>query len=337
MVSNGPYVLKERRPNGFVRLEKNARFYDEGQVRIDTVVYYPTVDPNAALLRFRDGELDSNNDIPLDRFESLRTQQPGQVVVTPKLQTRYIGFNTKARVFADHRVRQALTMAVDRQRLAQDIMRGLYLPTEAFVPPGIANYPGSTLPSWTSSSMAARAARARALLRSAGYEAGRPLRFTYRIGSGADARRRAVALAAMWREVGVEAEILATEPTTHDAAVRAGDFEAAELAWTADYNDPLTYLFLLDSHTGPLNATRYANPDFDALLGRARAVGDLRERGALLARAEAVGLEEAPIAPILTGTSRLLIAPYLKGLQPNPVGRFATRFMWIDPTLRSTK
>ncbi len=327
LVSNGPFRLARWRPNDFVRLDRNSRFYDAYNVALDTVIYYPTDDQNAALRRFRAGELDMNNAVPVQHMAWLREEMPDALRITPRLQTAYVTFNTRRAPFDDGRVRRALSMAVDRDVLAEEIMAGVNLPAHAFVPPGIANYPHTERLAWHDISPVERRLRARDLLAEAGFDAQAPLRFEYRFWGGTDNRRRAIAVAAMWKDVGVEADLVETEIKTHLAALRAADFAVAEAGWVADFNDPVNFLSLFDSAMGQLNYSGFADPAYDALLVEAAGLLDLEARGAVLARAERRLLQASPIAPLLYGTTRHLVAPHVTGFTPNAIGRHPSQFL----------
>ncbi len=334
MVSNGAYTLSDWRPNEVIRLEKNPTYFDAPTVAIDTVFVYPTEDRGAAIRRFRAGELDSNSDVPAAQVPLLRETMPQVLRISPRLQTLYVTFNTRIAPFDDPRVRTALAMALDRRTIAEDIFNGLFVPAYAFVPPGIANYPGTARFGWADDAIADRRAKARSLLEEAGFSDETPLRFTFRVYSGTDNRRRAVAMAAMWADIGVEARILQAENKSHLAAVRAGNFEVADANWVADFNDPVNYLFLLDSETGQLNYSGYANPAYDALLARAERTLDLTARGALLSEAETMMLADTPIAPVLYGTNRAVVGPHVRGYVDNAVNEHPTRFLRIDEAAR---
>ncbi len=334
MVSNGPYMLVEWRPNDFVHLEKNPYFYDAENVAIDETYFYPTDNTPAALRRFRAGELDSNNDFPIQQIDFLKENYPEETRIHPFLVTTYVVFNTAQAPFDNRNLRTALAMSIDRETIARDIMKTDQTPAYSLVPPGIRNYPHTARFEWADWTMEERIAAARELMEQEGYGPDNPLEILYRHREGIDNRRRAVAVAAMWKQIHVEAQLQNTETKTHYQDLRAGNFSIADAGWVADFNDAKNYLFLLESDTGQLNYGNYDNPVFDDLLEQSDNTTDLEARGELLSQAEQVMLDDAPMIPILFDTSRNLVGAHLIGFVDNVNDYHPTRFMSIDESKR---
>jgi oligopeptide transport system substrate-binding protein len=331
-VSNGAYVLKEAVPGSHIRLDKNARFHDAANVRIEQVRFYPCSDLAAAARRFQAGEVHSTGDIPADQVRTLREKLGGQVQVSPYLGTYYLAVNTSKAPFNDVRVRQALSLAIDREFLAEQIWSGLMLPAYAFVPPGIGNYgEPAYLPS-KSQSPVERENRARALLKAAGYGPGKPLRVEIRYNTTDNNRATVVAIGDMWKQVGVETRFINTDARTHFAHLRdGGDFDVARAGWIADYSDPQNFLFLLESHNKGFNYARYSNKEYDDLMKRAAEVLDASARRKVLFQAETLITRDQPFIPVLYYSNRNLISSKLEGFTPNLRGANATRFMTLKP------
>ena len=111
------------------------------------------------------------------------------------------------------------------------------------------------------------------------------------------------------------------------ARLRQSDFEVADGGWLADYNDPLNYLYLLDSATGQQNYGNYNNPEFDALLQQASQERDLEKRAGIFAKAEAIMLEEAPITPMWFEVTKNLVDPTLTGWAENAEDNHRSRWL----------
>jgi oligopeptide transport system substrate-binding protein len=142
-VSNGPYILKEWKPNDHITLVKNPKFYDAAHVRVTKVIYYPTTDANAGLRRLRAGELDTQDGIPAEKILWLRAHMPQLLHPVPQLTLEFIVANQSRKPFDDARVRKALNVAIDRDVITAKITRMGEIPAYHIVPPGTANYPGS--------------------------------------------------------------------------------------------------------------------------------------------------------------------------------------------------
>ena len=139
-VSNGAYVLKEWVPGSHIALEKNPQFHDAANVSIASIRYYPCSDLAAAARRFEAGEVHSTTDIPADQVKRLKEKFGDQVKISPYLGTYYLAVNTTKAPLNDMRVRQALSLMLDREFIAEQIWSGTMLPAYSFVPPGTGNY-----------------------------------------------------------------------------------------------------------------------------------------------------------------------------------------------------
>ena len=305
------FTLAEWQPQGFVRLAKNPHFRAARSVRLAAVRYFPTADRNAAYSRYRNGELDIIGDFPPGEIDWLRRELPGHVHLSPLLSIMYLVFNVARPPFDDVRVRRALALAIDRELLTGRVLRSGEAPSFSFVPPLVANH-RSAVPR-----RAADAETARSLLAEAGYGADNPLRATLRYIAGADGKKVHVAIAAMWRSIGVETVLHHAELNAHFAELRQGNFEVAQAGWFGE-NNPEQYLELLMSTTGDVNYGRFANAEVDALMFRAKDTADLDARLALLRQAEAAALALNPVVPLYSATIRSLVHPRITGWRANP-------------------
>ena len=333
MVSNGPYILESWAPHDHVKTVKNPLFYDAANVAIDEVFYYPTDDQSSALNRFRVQEIDANIGslgFPVSQTDWLRENMPGQAYITPQLANAYITLNLRKPPFSDKRVRRAFSLCVDRRTLAEKVVRDGRLPAHAFVPPGTANYKNTAQLDFADWSMEERRKEAAYLMAEAGYNANNLLVFEYLYMAGIDSRRSAVVLAAMLKQCNMIMRLIANEPRVHYDLVQGADFIAAVAAWAADYDDPHTFLFLIDSRSGAYNYGAYHNPEYDQLMDKAAAILDIDERAKVLARAEQIALDDVAIVPTSFPTSKMLVAPYVKGFVPNANMIHRNRWMRIE-------
>ncbi|HEX7727345.1 MAG TPA: peptide ABC transporter substrate-binding protein [Rhizomicrobium sp.] len=330
IATNGPYVLKEWVPNDHITVIKNPHFYDAKNVRIETVNYYPTQDYAAALKRFRAGEFDITEGVPSSEFAWLRDNLPGTLRVTPYVSIAYVQFNLTKAPFNDVRVRRAVSMAIDREIMANRVMRAGESAAYAMVPPHIPGYPGKPRLDFIGMTMAQRIARAKALLVEAGYGPNNPLAFDYNFQGTSDARLIAVALQSMWKGIGANVSLRPADAQVHYNQLRRQHFQAAWAGWSADYNDAKDFLFLGQTSSNDMNIGRYSNPKFDALVAQSDVTRDPAERAMVLQRAEQIMLDDSPFAPVYYGVSRNIVSKQVRNWIGNDVNINRTRYIQLD-------
>ena len=331
-VSNGPYRIVSWRLGDRIKAVKNPRFWDADKVCVDEVSYYPTTDNISAERQVKRGELDINSDIQSNRIAFLRQQMPGYVQTHTYLGVAYLAFNSNVAALKDARVRQALSMAIDREFITAKLMRGGQSPAYTFVPPGVANYQGAKPPAWAGWTFERRQTEARRLLAAAGYGPGNPLKIEIKHRNSADPTLIMPAIQADWKEVGVNARLAQNEVQIAYASYRARDFEVADAAWVADYDDPMSFLYLMNSTTGAQNYGDYNSPVFDALLAKADNEPDAGVRAGVLAQAERVMLADLTVAPIFFYVNKNLVSPRVTGWVANLGDNHPTQYLCVRPT-----
>ena len=332
-VSNGAFVLKSFVPNDKLVAVKNPKYRDAANTRLDQVIFYPLEDRAAALRRFQAGELHYYNDAPTDQIKFIRTNLKDQFHLAPYLGTYYFVVNTAKGALKDARVRQALSMVIDREFLAEQIWGGTMIPAYSFVPPGIASYGEPAQMKDKDLSPIEREDRAKALLKDAGYGPGqKPLALELRYNTSENHKNTSVALADMWKSLNVEVKLVNSDLKSHYALLREkGDFDIARAGWIADYADAQNFLFLLQGDNKGLNYANYENAEFDALMKTAAGQQDAAARAATLKQAEAIVLRDQPLIPLMYYGSKNLVSTRLDGFSTNVLDRHLSRFLSIKP------
>ena len=333
MVTNGPFMLKEFTPNDRLVLVKNPYYYDAAHVALDAEIFYSLEDRSAALRRFMAGEIQSYDDVPVEQIAFVRAHLADAFKVTPNLGSYFYAFDTRHKPFDDRRVRQALSMAIDREFLAERIWGGTMDPGYSFVPPGIESYGAPMTVTWKDSDPFDREDEAKTLLAEAGFgPGGEKLEVEIRFNNSENHRATAVAIADMWKALGVETRLLATDATSHYAFLREKPtFDIARSGWFADYPDAQNFLFLGRSDNQALNAASFTNNSYDRLMYEAQVEGLPERRRAILHEAEALLLDEQPYLVLLTYRSRNLVSPTLKGWEANVLDNHPGRYISIPP------
>ncbi len=328
-VSNGAFVFKTWRLGDHIKMVKNPLFYDAKNVCVDEVYFYPTPDAISAERQVARGELDMNSDIQSNRIAYLRDKMPGYPRTYTYLGVAYLAYNAAVPAFKDKRVRLALTMAIDREFITSKLMRGGQVPAYTFVPPGVANYKSATPPPWSTWTFEQRQAEARRLLTEAGYGPNNPLKIEIKHRNTADPMLIMPSIQADWKAVGVNATLAQNEGQIAYAAYRSRDFQVADAAWIADFNDAMSFLYLQQSSTGSQNYGDYKNPEYDALLAQADNEPDAARRADYLAEAERTMLDDAPVAPIFFYVSKNLVNPKITGYSDNIVDQHRMRYICV--------
>ena len=330
LVGNGPYTAAEWLPNSHVKLVKNDAFYDADNVSIDTVWYYPAEERNAATKRFRAGEIDVQYDFASEQIDWLKENLPEQTRISPWLGIYYYAFNTTKPPFDSQPVRHALALAIDREAITDKILRTGELPGYSFVPPGTGSYGEPSFVDWKDMPYEERVAKAKELMAGAGYGSDNPLRTQLRYNTSENHKKIAVAVAAMWKQLGVETELFNTEVKVHYNDLQEGNFEVARAGWIADYNDPQNFLYLMETSTGVQNYARYSSPEYDRLMDESDAAADAKERNALMHEAEAVAMQDLPNIPIYYYVSKDLVADHVAGWVDNTKDIHRTRWLSVE-------
>ena len=331
MPANGAFRLAERVPNDHVLLEKNPRFFGADQVRLDGVRYFGLEDRDAALLRFRAGELDVLRDFPAGQTAWLRERLPDAVRTTPWLGLSFLAVNHAREALQDRRVRRALSLAVDRRIITERVLGSGEQPAWSLVPPGTSGYAQPAQVDWRDEPMAERRALAAALMAEAGFHRANPLRLRLRYPVSENERRVAIALQSMWRAIHVEAVLERAETAIHYAALQQGDFDLGLASWLAVYDDPQTFTLLLQTQSGPNNLGGYSSAEYDRLTALAAQQADPAARAELLREAEALALREQALLPLYHHAARNLVSPQVLGWQDNLLDVHRSRYLGLAP------
>lgn len=295
---SGPYQLEHWKLNDRVRLRANPHYWDATNTHCEIVDLLPIRSASTAFNLYDRGGLDIIWDkelIPSELFPILRPRPDFHSF--NYLGTYFLRFNTTRKPLDDPRIRRALTMCIDKQRLIDKILKTGEVTGSHFVPPGTANCRSPE-------GLPYDPEGARQLLKEAGYPGGeglRPIQYLFESvsGGGSVHSKIGVELQQMWqKELGIKVELRQMEKQVYLAAQRGLDYDVSRSTWIGDYNDPNTFLDLFRSNNGN-NRTGWKHQPYDELMDRASLLTDLDQRAELLRQAESILVrDEAPIAPL---------------------------------------
>ena len=323
IVTNGPFLLQDWRINRRLRLRKNPSYWDAAKVRLDTVDALTVESSDTGFNIYETAGADLLTAVPLSLADVLPARSDYHS--STYLNTYFYRFNVTQPPLDDARVRRALTMTIDRERVTRYITRGGETPAETFVPLGMPGYtPGRGLPFDPE--------RARGLLADAGYPDGQGFPEIELLFNTSEAHKDiAEVVQDMWRRhLGIRVRLVNQEWKVYLANTRGLQYQVARSTWIGDYCDPNTFLDMFVTGGGN-NRTGWSDPRYDALIADAAHEPAPARRMELLRRAETIlCAEAAPIAPIYFAVSNNLYRPYVHGIYPNVLNQIMLKRVWVE-------
>ena len=328
LVGNGAYRLVEWMPQAHLVIEKNPHFHAAAGVRIARVRFHVTEDAAAELQRFVAGDLHVTETVPPQPLAKLRVRHGARLRLSPYLGAFWLGLNTTQPPLKDAPLlREALSLAVDRDKLTRYITGFGETPAYGIVPPGIPGYAPARV-HWSDWTQAQREARAKALYRAAGHSEANPLTIELRYNTSTPHRRMALAVAAMWRDtLGVRVRLRNEEWKVFVQNRRQRAItQVFRGGWIGDVADARNFLVGFGDD-GALNWMGYDDPRYRAALQRADLARSEAARNAWLRAAETRLLHAHVAIPLYFYTSKHLVDDGVRGFEPNPLDRHPSRWM----------
>ena len=333
-ISNGPYKMIEWTPGEYIKYAKNENYWNYDALCSDTIKFLLIEDPNAVLTAYQSGEIVCAKDLPSQEIPALRETEDFHL--DDLMGTYYISLNTKREPFDNAKLRQALSLAIDRNYIANTVMQGTYTPATAFVGPGLLDADGKT-PFIDNSPLfidpndyEGNLEKAKQLMVEAGYPNGEGLReIEYFTNQQGYHKPVAEALQQMWAELGVKLNVQVADWAVVTADRRQGNYDIARNGWVFDYNDPSSMLDLFTTTNGN-NDGKYSNPEYDKLMETARTTGDANVRFDSMHQAEQLLMDEAGAIPVAFYSEFYLLNPKVKGFWHSPLGYFYFMYATVE-------
>nr|WP_298414968.1 peptide ABC transporter substrate-binding protein [uncultured Halomonas sp.] len=331
MVSSGAFTLDEWRPQERIRVIKNPHFYAAKDVSLDSVLFHPIEDAGSALNRFRTGALDiAYSSVPSSRFSWAKNNLGDALRVGPLVAQYFYMLNVReGQPLADKRIREALNLVVRRDVITRQILGMGQDASYWYVPRTTAGGARGEM-AFADWSMDKRMARARQLMQAAGYGPDRPLDLTLRYNTLEDHKKIAVAVAAMWRELGVNVELINSEAAVHYSSVNQGQFQVARYGMMATVNDPYDFLNAYATGGSAHKSSGYQSDRYDALVEQSTWELDEAKRADLMTQAQQHLLDDYALLPLYDYVSVHLVSPTINGWQVTPTDVHPLRYITIE-------
>ena len=282
-VGNGPFTLKEWKPQQYISVVPNDTYWDADAVQLDEIVYYAIDDNNTGYNMFLNGEVDWMTTVPQDQLDGAKMRDDFQA--NPQLATYYYVFQVERAPFDDVRVRKALALSVDRQELVDQVLRSGQIPAWGIVPP-MAGYAGLGEPTMDIE-------QAQKLLAEAGYPNGSGFPKTVLLYNTSEGHKKiAEFLQQEWeKNLNVVIELENQEWATYLSNRNEGNFQFSRAGWIGDYQDPNTFLDMFITGAG-MNGGQYSNKMYDKYINDAARMAPGAARFETLMKAEDIMINQ---------------------------------------------
>lgn len=337
IIGCGPFNLDSWTHNSELVLSKNDNYWDKDNVYLDTFTYKVIAEESSIMNSFDNGSLDTVNCGTkewMERFEAKdgvnHTTYDGNTI-------RFHFYNTKDPLFQNEKVRQAFTIAINREDVVSTIFYDVHSPYTSWVPSTVSMGSLGNYRELAGSMMGDILALDPKELLIEGME---------ELGLGSDPSTLTVTFTLggtnQWlknygeyyqqkfKEVlGVNVVLDQNEWGTFQSKTNSGDYQMAYMSWAIDYNDPFSMLQIMESSAGSV-PTFWVNEEYDSLIAQASTEMDEEKRLELLSQAEKILIDEAPVAPIINETVHTYSYDYVKNQAVSPYSTMGSKKIYIS-------
>lgn len=332
-ISNGAFHITEWVPGSHITMSKNEYYWNADAIKLDSIKFLLMEDANAAYSAYKTEEALMIKDVPTDEVPALADND--EFHVDEMIGTYYVSLNTEKEMFKDARVRKALSLAIDRDYVANTVMQGTYTPAYNLMGPGWTDAEGNSFidganggETYINKDYEKSLEEAKALLAEAGYPDGEGFpTITYSTNDDGYHKKVAEHLQQAWAKIGITLNIETVEWGQFTSMRRNGEYEIARNGWVGDYTDASNQLELFYS-TNSNNDGKFNNEEFDAAIDLSRTTTDAAERSAALHKAEDIIMEEGACIPLAYYSDFYLMSSKVQGAWHSPRGYWY--FMYAD-------
>jgi oligopeptide transport system substrate-binding protein len=320
MVSNGPFVLKEWKPQERIVVEANPKFYGAKDVKLKRITFLPIDDVNTGYQMYKAGQADWIDTVPSELMDEIRLRKDFQVA--PEYGTYYLSFNVTRKPLDDARVRKALGMSFDRKALVETVAKGGQIPATTFVPPSA----GFTPPK----GYGLNVEEAKKLLAAAGFPGGQGFpTMTILYNTSSNHKRIMEYIQAQWKtNLGINIELKNQDFATYlDTKNKAHDFDLGRAGWIADYLDPATFSDMFETGNSQ-NSGLYSSKKYDTALAKSRTQLGAARFKSLMEAENVLIMDDYAVLPIyFYVTQNMIDLTKWDGWYPNPMNVHPWKFV----------
>ncbi len=321
MIVNGAFTLTEWTKGQTIDVTKNENYWDKDSIKLSKITMSLVNSGATELTSYKNGELDRaghpNGEIPTDQIPILQKELKDELHVKGTASTYYYEFNVTAKPFDNAKIRKAFAMSIDRQAIVDKVTLGGQIPAFGFIPPGIKGVSEEFRTENKDDYFTENVEEAKKLLEEGMQEAGytKLPEITLIYNSSEAHKKIALAAADMWKKnLGVDVKTENQEWAVFLENRRSLNYQIARAAWSADYNDPMTFIDMWTSNSGN-NDSGFKNEEYDKLVNEAKSLEDNAKRNENFKKAEEILIKENQVLlPVYYYTNVSVEKPYLKGI-----------------------
>jgi dipeptide transport system substrate-binding protein len=321
-VGTGPFSFVAYQKDSVIRYKANRDYYGEKPL-VDDLVFAITPDPTARYAKLKAGECHVNAyPRPADLAE-MEKDPTLKVIHAPGLNVAYWAFNNEKPPFDNKEVRQALSMAIDRDAIIKDVYLGAGEKAKTLIPPTMWSF-DAKIPDTPYDPE-----KAKAMLAAAGVKTPLDINLWYQPVSrpyNPNGKRIGEMMQADLAKIGVNARLVTYEWGEYRKRIQDGEDMTGQMGWTGDNGDPDNFFFLLGCPEGKPagnNIPKWCNAEFNDLLVKARTIPDQSERAKLYQRMEEIESNEAPSLLLAHSIVYEAMRSNVTGYKQSPLGTHA--------------
>ena len=317
-VSNGAFKITRWEPNAKVVLDKNEHYYEADKVKLDGIDWDIIEDSTTVYSKYTAGEYNFVVDVPTEVVGQLRANNDPELTISKNFALYYYNLNPAVKPLNNLKVRKALSLAIDRKVIVENITMGGQLPAAGIVPPGVLDDAGKNFSEANAGMVKTDLEEAKKLMAEGLAEEGMTaadVNLTIMYNTSESHKKIAEAIQQMWNKgLGVNITIENVEFKVKLDREETKDYQISRSGWVGDYIDPMTFADLWLTGA-PQNYVSYSEPEYDALVKEAQTSSDNKLRMDNMKAAEKMLLEDASVIPIYYYTHPYLAKSNVVGVK----------------------